>query len=100
MYKEGKYQKIKCIIKSILPDQKVHLVKLDNDLIITPAHPIRLKKDWYLPKQLKKPEIIKQEAVYNFIMEEFPIIIVNGIECLTLGEDHKVKVSIHPFYGT
>ena len=33
-------------------------------------------------------------------MEKYPVITVNGYDCMTLGYDHLVSDKIHPYYGT
>jgi len=36
--------------------------------------------------------------VYNFILEHSHVLIVNDMQCVTLG--HGIKDAFHPFYGT
>ena len=55
---------------------------------------------WEFPIHLAKPKIRKCNAVYNFVLSNGHVMIINGIKCATLGHGIKGPVIAHPFFGT
>ena len=63
---------------------------------------VYIQNEWHFPLHLATPERDSQcDSVYNFVLEERNhSIIVNGIECVTLGHGLEGDVVGHPFFGT
>ena len=79
------------------------LKKLPGDLLITNNHPIRINGEWQMPEKLtfaENYELEKPMYIYNFVLDQSHILIVNGYECITLGHDLKDEFLQHPFFGT
>jgi len=97
------FARVLCVIKINL-DQNEKLIEFPSTgLIITKKHPIRLNNKWQLPIDIANNNLAKiseksSNIVYNFILEHSHVLIVNDIQCVTLG--HGIKDAYHPFYGT
>ena len=100
MVENGKFVSVKCVIE-IYNDIK-QLVTLKGGLSITGKHPIRIDGEWKYPETLDP--IIKERTtsnvVYNVVLESSHVMIVNGIECCTLGHGFKDQVVSHTYYGS
>ncbi|KAI6661511.1 Von willebrand factor type A domain protein [Oopsacas minuta] len=93
--------KIACVVKTHCSDGKTSLVGL-NGLKITPWHPVRVDGMWHYPCELSEPVETDCDAVYSFMLEssDEEIIIVNGLECATLGHRYTGDVIGHPYFGS
>jgi hypothetical protein len=40
------------------------------------------------------------DAVYSFILEDEHVMIINGVECVTLGHHFEGEVVAHPYFGS
>jgi len=70
-------------------------------LIITAWHPIRQNQEWIMPCSLvSAPTEISCEEVYNFALDQGHTVLVNDVECVTLGHGFKDDVVRHNYYGT
>ena len=92
--------KVICVTKTICKKNKTLLVEFESGLKITPYHPIRLNEIWKFPINIKEPSHCQCSAVYNFVLENNHIMIINSIECVTLGHNFKGDVIGHPYYGS
>ena len=87
-------------IKILRMNKNASMVRFDNGLIITPWHPVRINGQWTFPHDIGHKTVVECQEVYNFALDAGHIIIVNGIECVTLGHNFKGAVIEHPYYGT
>ena len=102
-----------CVLKTNLTTVgPINLVVLQNELIVTPWHPVRIGGIWQFPCQVADCKIYTGEcdAVYSFIVKNVDDKVnkevttgmnINGIECITLG--HGIcddPVASHPFFGS
>ncbi|CAF1259532.1 unnamed protein product [Rotaria sp. Silwood1] len=89
------------VVKTKCQNNKAKMVILENDLIITAWHPIRLCGQWIMPCSLvSSPNEISCDAVYNFVLNEGHSVLVNDVECVTLGHGFKEDVVRHTYYGS
>ena len=65
---------------------------------ITPWHPIKKSGRWVFPADVYSNEMISG-TVYNFVTKHGTIL-VNGIECVTLGHEIKEGVAKHEYWGS
>ncbi|CAF5096563.1 unnamed protein product, partial [Rotaria sp. Silwood1] len=79
---------------------KASMVTFDNGLIITPWHPIRIDGKWKFPHDIRHEQEIECQEMYNFVLDQCHISIINGFECVTLGHHFKGEVIEHPYFGT
>eukprot|EP01084_Bolivina_argentea_P143554 252029_1 len=110
-----------CCIESNIND-KIEMVKLQNDCWITFEHPVLINNCeyngtydglnglntdeikqygllWVLPKVIRLPQLRYQDKIYNFLLDSHHTINVNGNWCCTLGHDYTGEVIYHPFWG-
>jgi Mg-chelatase subunit ChlD len=105
---------IECVVKTMI-SSPINLIKVSNDLILTPWHPVKVKNTWKFPCDIEYAidcSTMYCEAIYSFIItaqyNSSQIkrgngrgMIIGGIECATLG--HGIlnsSVISHPFFGT
>ncbi|CAF1540367.1 unnamed protein product [Didymodactylos carnosus] len=88
------------VMKSICFNDKTTMVSFGNGLIISPWHPVRIDGNWIFPCDIGHESDIECEEVFNFVLDGGHIVIINGVECVTLGHNFKGKVIEHPYYGT
>jgi len=96
----GESSKILCITKTTLA-HKTPLVRLDGGLVLTPWHPVFLNNQWQFPCHIGKCwETSSSQDVFNFVLEKGHVMIVNGVQCVTLGHGFTENVVSHPYFGT
>ena len=93
--------KVVCIVKTNCSEGKIDLVHL-NGLGITPWHPVRVDGKWQFPCKLAEPVEVNCPAVYSFVLESSGegIMIINDIECASLGHGLAGDVIGHPYFGS
>ena len=93
--------RIACVVKTHCFKMRTELVNL-NGLGITPWHPVRIEGKWRYPCELLEPVEVDCVAVYSFVLETSheEIMIINNIECATLGHEYTGDVIGHPYFGS
>ena len=102
------FTKVLGVVKTNYKNKPINLVKLPNNGLITPWHPIWSSKsnNWVFPieeypnKVLIQSENQKDNILYNIVCGESHVIIINGIHCITLGHGYKNGILDHPYFGT
>lgn len=60
-----------------------------------------MAQQWLMPCTLvSSPNEISCDAVYNFALDQGHTVLVNDIECVTLGHAFKEDVVRHIYYGS
>jgi len=85
--------RVVCVVRSTHPSND--LVRM-GDLVITPRHPIRVDGTWTLPVG----EPAAGSTVYNFVLDRCHVLMVNGVECVTLGHGLTEPGVAHQYYGS
>jgi len=75
-------------------------VNFHDGLLVTPYHPIRIGKEWHFPIDLSPPKLHYCKTLYNLVLTKNHIIVVNNIECVTLGHGFQEPVVSHPYFGS
>ena len=98
---------VECLIITKCKNGYEYMVELDNNLKITPYHPIytqsMLKYQWLFPIDIStsKPQKIESDKMYTFIVKNRKSVIVNDYIFATLGhnlvENDVIK---HDYFGT
>ncbi|CAF3172744.1 unnamed protein product [Rotaria sp. Silwood2] len=94
---------VKFVVKTIYAEyyNRFIISKVENNLIITAWHPIRVNQQWIMPCSLvSSPNEILCEAVYNFALDRGHTVLVNDVECVTLGHGFQEDVVRHAYYGS
>lgn len=105
MLANGKTDLVECIIKTTFDQNYENLVKINNELSITPYHPVRINNIWIFPKDLSiEKSDIYCDSIYSIVLTNRGMgngVIIGNIECATLG--HGIindDVIYHPFFGS
>jgi len=93
-----------CVVKHNCSKDSM-LVKLESGLRITPWHPIKINGQWKFPHDLSvigkgTYESADCNAVYNFVLSNGHIMIINGTKCVSLGHGFQDEVVRHPYFGS
>lgn len=91
--------KVRCVVKTLCRGT-AHLVELGNGLLVTPFHPVRVEGRWEFPRNLGEVKELPCNAVYSFVLETGHIMIINNVECVTLGHNFQEDVVKHPYFGS
>ena len=98
---------IECLVITKCKNEYEYMVELENNLKITPYHPVytlsMLKYKWVFPIDISasKPQKIKCETMYTFVVKNRESVIVNDYIFATFG--HKLtdnEVIKHDYFGT
>lgn len=104
---EYKATKITHILKIKVSDpiEMICVGNLNEPCMLTSWHPIfnNTVKDWEFA--INSPSklcsfMYKGKAIYNFVLENSHKIIINNVQCLTLGHDFIGPVVSHPYFGS
>lgn len=96
----GSASEVVCVTKIKTFCGKIPLVEFKEGLKITPWHPVRINGKFLFPADLNKTVISNYDAVYNFVLKDGHIMIINDIECVTLGHGFDEGAAKHEFFGT
>lgn len=98
---DGDDSRILCVVKTHSESGKMNLVHLENGLLVTPYHPVKNdKNEWKFPIDLGMVNERDCEAVYSFVLEQGNTMMINGMECITLGHNLEGDVVGHPYFGS
>jgi len=100
MTPDNKQAEVLCVVKTMCDQGKERLVELEGGLLITAYHPVRIDGRWHFPCDLGKVIERSCNAVYSFVLKENHIMIINGIQCVTLGHNFKGEVVQHAYFGS
>jgi len=96
----GKNVEVLCVVKTLIPSGKTHLVELEGGLLITPYHPVHINDKWEFPCNLAETRELPCSAVYSFVLKDEHVMIINGVSCVTLGHNIKEETVSHPYFGS
>jgi len=96
----GKIAQVVCLTKTKIRFDTINMVEI-NGLLITPWHPVKISGKWKFPVEVSTSKPIEIDYVYNLVLNNGVSVVINGIECITLG--HGIKgdeVASHAYFGT
>ena len=105
--KDGKqsFTQVLCVVRILLEKPQKLIEFNDTGLKITKNHPVWFNNQWRSPISIQKTQkdlvhFTSELAsiVFNFVLSDSHILLVNNIPCVTMG--HEIKEAFHPFYGT
>jgi len=97
----GGPSRVTCVVETLSSTGTTDLVHLEGGLKVTPYHPVRVNGKWNFPCTLSTPKETLCPAVYSFVLVENHVVVINGIECVTLGHGFTGDAVIaHPYFGT
>eukprot|EP01123_Difflugia_compressa_P009176 TRINITY_DN295_c0_g1_i1.p1 TRINITY_DN295_c0_g1~~TRINITY_DN295_c0_g1_i1.p1 ORF type:complete len:183 (+),score=53.70 TRINITY_DN295_c0_g1_i1:576-1124(+) len=96
----GTWATVVCVVKTVFKHNRVDVVRINGGLTLTPFHPITINGTWKYPLQLSPVVTIEKDVVYDFVLDNEHVIVVNGVGCVTLGHGLVGDVVSHPFFGS
>lgn len=90
-----------CVVKTVCSNGRAELVELGDGLLITPYHPVRIDNQWCFPHELGKVSEKACPAVYSFVLSAEHVMLINGVEGVTLGHNFTDNAVVaHPYLGS
>ena len=105
----NKSARVRCVVKTHTKNGRCELVELEQEggaaetrkgLLVTPWHPVRIDGKWQFPANIVAPQQRDCEAVYSFVLDAEHCMIIDGVECVTLGHNLTGDVVGHPYFGS
>jgi hypothetical protein len=63
-------------------------------------HPVFVGGEWRHPADLGQVQRVVTDAIYNFVLDETHVIMLNGVMTCTMGHDMTANTVIdHPYFG-
>jgi Mg-chelatase subunit ChlD len=94
----GIYAEVIYIVKK--NSTNVPVCVIDNNLYITPWHPVK-QGTWVFPNNITKDIRVYNGILYNLVLKSIHNVVLNGSTVVaTLGHDLNKGVLAHPYYGT
>jgi hypothetical protein len=94
--------KVRCVLKTLV--QQADIVQLGSQTYensgFTLWHPVFMNKAWRHPADIGKIQRVETDAVYNFVLEEGHVLMINDIMTCTMAHDMTANEVIdHPYFG-
>ena len=67
---------------------------------MTKSHPVRIDGVWRKPQDIGIPAANPSDHVWNFVLEANHILLVNAMECCTLGHGFQEEGVFHEYWGS
>eukprot|EP01083_Nonionella_stella_P089413 249474_1 len=82
-------------------DVRRRMVRFEGGLVITGGHPIRRNGVWCRARDVSDAQRSAGcDTVFTFVLDQSHIVLVNGVECVTLAHGMKDEIVRDDFYGT
>lgn len=94
------FYQIKMVIKMKVHGNKSYLVKLNDNLIISPNHPVKYCNQWYYPKKFAEPQIYNVDYLYNFVLDSCNLLTTENYSIVTIGHHFTDDIVKHPYFGS
>ena len=90
--------RVRCVV--VYPvDPSMPLIGLPGGCVLTKDHPVRIDGLWRKPQDVGIPTPNASNHVWNFVLESSHILLVNGMECCTLGHGFQEEGVRHEYWG-
>ena len=94
------FAKVICVVQTNCANGKADLVTLDGGLKVTEYHPVRFDGKWYFPSDIKQAKNMECSHVFSYVLDSHHTMIINGVECVTLGHSFTEETVAHPYFGS
>lgn len=90
-----------CVVKTTYPQSHSMLCAV-GDLVVTPWHPISLDGgiSWTFPAHVVQPTSLPCSSVYTFVLDSAHSVVINNVQCVTLGHSFTEDIRAHPYFGS
>lgn len=87
------------IYETIVNDY-TYMVTLDNQLVITPWHPIYYNDEWVFPSSIKSAKQHYCNSYLTLVLDNYHVVFVNDTPVVTLANEFTNGILNHPYYST
>ena len=88
------------IVETLITSKLREMVHLQNGLIITPWHPIKINNEWVFPNNIVSPITTFCESMLTLVLDKHHIGLINETPCIMLAHNFKESILAHSYYGT
>ena len=97
---DGNAYSILCVLRTKV-NSTIDMVHFPSGLVITPYHPVKIDGTWVFPTNIGQTIKSYITEYFNFVLESGHSMMVDGMECITLGHALKTnEVVSHDYLGT
>jgi hypothetical protein len=91
--------KVNCVIKFATKNKEAKLCQIGG-LQITHHHPIQVDGAWVYPGDIVEAKTMTCDAVYNMVVEENHVAIVNEVPVILLGHNYTTGILKNEYLGS
>ena len=91
---------VKCLLKFVQQNSTTKLCQLSGGLKITHKHPVLIDGKWIYPKDISQPVEQPCAAVFNLVIDQNHIAIINGVPVILLGHDYTSGILKDEYLGS
>lgn len=96
----GQPATVLCVLRTDV-GRVIEMASFESGLTITPYHPVRINGAWEFPIQTGKRVKMFVNCYFNFVLEGGHSLIVDGMECISLGHGLTDNAVVsHDYLGT
>ena len=88
------------VVETLITTKLREMVHLENGLIITPWHPIKVNNEWVFPINITSPTITTCISMITLVLDKYHVGFINEMPCIMLGHNFKESILEHAYYGT
>lgn len=100
--------RVVCVVETAIAGGRTQMTKLPGGLLATPWHPVRIDgtSSWTFPIDVPGAEtkdMVACGSVFSFVLEDpeaNPGMVIEGYECITLGNAETGKVAGHSYFSS
>ena len=95
--------KVKTVVVTTQENPLVKLVTLPGGAKLTAWHPfMNINDQWSFPVEQYRSNVSTYNCskLYNLVLEDYHVVVVNGMPCITLGHGYTDGILAHPYFGT
>jgi len=96
----GQSARVQCVIKTLCRGNRAFLVRFEEGLLITPYHPVCVDQQWKFPCDLHPVREMETDGVYSFVLDSGHVMVINGVQCVSMGHDLQSPGVKHPYFGS
>jgi hypothetical protein len=96
--------RVRCVIKTEVPHADIVQIGIHGPHEdvggFTMWHPVYVNSEWRHPADLGEVKRVATDAIYNFVLDEGHVILLNGVMTCTMGHEMTSNAVIdHPYFG-
>ena len=92
--------KVLCLMRFQNQNSRAKLCYMEGGLKITHKHPICIEDKWVYPADICQPVMTTCDAVYNLVIDQNHIALINNIPCILLGHNYTTGILKDEYLGS